>query len=41
MKDVSNQPLRLSTTPLDSGSRGGSSTSLVASVPMNASTPTA
>jgi hypothetical protein len=35
MNEVSNQPLRRSTTPLDSGSRGGSSTSLVARVPMN------
>ena len=41
MNDVSNQPLRRSTTPFDSGSRGGSSTSLVARVPMNAATPTA
>jgi hypothetical protein len=41
MKDVSNQPFRRSTTPLDSGSRGGSSTSLVAKVPMNEATPSA
>ena len=41
MNEVSNQPLRRSTTPLDSGSRGGSSTSLVASVPMNDATPSA
>ena len=41
MNEVSNQPLRRSTTPLDSGSSGGSSTSLVASVPMNAATPSA
>ena len=39
MNDVSNQPLRRSTTPFDSGSRGGSNTSLVARVPMNAGTP--
>ena len=39
MNEVSNQPLRRSTTPFDSGSRGGSSTSLVARVPMNAGTP--
>ena len=39
MNEVSNQPLRRSTIPLDSGSRGGSSTSLVASVPMNAGDP--
>ena len=41
MNEVSNQPLRRSTMPLDSGSRGGSNTSLVASVPMNAATPSA
>ncbi len=35
MNEVSNQPLRRSTTPLDSGSRGASSTTLVASVPAN------
>ena len=40
MNEVSNQPLRRSTIPLLSGSRGGSSTSLVAKVPMNAGTPT-
>lgn len=39
MNEVSNQPLRRSTNPLDSGSRGGSSTNLVARVPMNAGTP--
>lgn len=39
MNEVSNQPLQRSTTPLDSGSRGGSNTSLVARVPMNAGTP--
>jgi hypothetical protein len=41
MNEVSNQPLRRSTTPLDSGSLGGSSTSLVAKVPMNDATPSA
>ena len=41
MNEVSNQPLRRSTSPLDSGSFGGSSTSLVARVPMNAGTPSA
>ena len=35
MKEVSKNPLRRSTTPLDSGSFGGSSTILVASVPAN------
>ena len=41
MKEVSNHPLRRSTTPLDSGSRGGNNTSLVARVPMNEATPSA
>jgi hypothetical protein len=41
MNEVSNQPLRRSTTPLDSGSHGGSSTSLLATVPMNTLTPAA
>jgi hypothetical protein len=41
MNEVSNQPLRRSTTPLDSGSFGGRSTSLAASVPMNEATPSA
>lgn len=41
MNDVSNQPLRRSTIPLDSGSRGGSSTSFAANVPMNDATPSA
>jgi hypothetical protein len=35
MNEVSKNPLRRSTTPLDSGSFGGSSTILVASVPAN------
>ena len=35
MNEVSNQPFRRSTTPLDSGSRGRSSTTLVAKVPAN------
>ena len=39
MNEVSYQPLHRSITPLDSGSRGGSSTSLVARVPMNDATP--
>lgn len=39
MNEVSNQPLRRSTIPFDSGSLGGNSTSLVARVPMNAGTP--
>jgi hypothetical protein len=38
MKDVSKKPLRRSTMPLDSGSLGGSSTTLVASVPANTAT---
>ena len=33
MNEVSNQPFRRSTTPLDSGSRGRHSTTLVAKVP--------
>jgi hypothetical protein len=41
MNEVSNQPLRRSTRPLDSGSFGGSTTSLVASVPTNEATPSA
>ena len=41
MNEVSNQPLRRSTKPLDSGSLGGSSTNLVARVPMNDVTPSA
>jgi hypothetical protein len=41
MNDVSNHPLRRSTRPLDSGSFGGSSTSLTARVPMNNATPSA
>src|SRR3546814_12904164 len=41
MNEVSNHQLRRSTTPFDSGSRGGSNTNLVASVHMNASTPAA
>ena len=41
MNEVSNQPFLRFTMPLDSGSFGGSSTSRVASVPMNAATPSA
>ena len=41
MNEVSNQPLRRSTRPLDSGSLGGNNTSLVAKVPMKAATPSA
>lgn len=41
MNEVSNHPLRPSTMSLDSGSRGGSNTSLVAEVPMNEATPAA
>ena len=41
MNDVSNQPLRRSTTPLDSGSFGGSNTTFVAKVPAKAVTPSA
>ena len=38
MNEVSKNPLRRSTTPLDSGSFGGSSTILVANVPANTAT---
>ena len=38
MNEVSKNPLRRSTIPLDSGSFGGSWTILVASVPVNAAT---
>ena len=41
MNEVSKNPLRRSTIPLDSGSRGGSRTSVVAKVPVNAATPAA
>ena len=41
MNEVSKNPLRRSTIPLDSGSRGGSRTSVVASVPVNPATPSA
>jgi hypothetical protein len=41
MNEVSKNPLRRSTIPLDSGSRGRSSTNRVASVPANAVTPSA
>ena len=41
MNEVSNHPSRRSTIPLDSGSLGGNSTSLVANVPMNDATPPA
>ena len=41
MNEVSNQPLRRSTSLLDSGSLGGNNTSLVAKVPMKAATPSA
>ncbi len=41
MNEVSNHALRRSTIPLDSGSFGGNSTSLVARVPMNDATPSA
>ena len=41
MNEVSKKPLRRSTMPLDSGSCGRSCTILVASVPVNAPTPSA
>ena len=41
MNEVSKNPLRRSTIPFDSGSRGRSCTILVASVPVNAATPSA
>jgi len=41
MNEVSKNPLRRSTIPLDSGSRDRSCTILVASVPVNALTPSA
>ena len=41
MNEVSNQPLRRSTIPFDSGSYGRSCTTFVASVPANDATPCA
>jgi hypothetical protein len=41
MNEVSKNPLRRSTTPFDSGSRGLSRSSVVANVPVNAATPSA
>ena len=41
MNEVSKKPLRRSTIPFDSGSRGGSRSSVVANVPVNPATPSA